>query len=77
METVEVILRLEEMLTEIAQRREGLAGRPAELDSVDEAYRVEGDELRQLIASLTPEDEAWLDVERAGARHGVSGDQDD
>lgn len=72
METVEEILSLEEILTELAQRRAGLTGMPAELDAADEAYNAANNELQQLISSLSPEDESWLDVERARIRHGVS-----
>ena len=72
METVEEILRLEELLRELGQRRAGVAARPAEWVAVDEAYNAANAELQQLLATLSPEDEAWLDVERAGIRHGVS-----
>ena len=77
METVEEILRLEELIQDLAQRRVGLAGRPVELDAVDEAYNAASYELHQLISTLSPEDEAWLEVERAGIRHGVSGERFD
>jgi hypothetical protein len=33
--------------------------------------------IKQLITSLSPEDDAWFEVERAGIRHGVSGDCSD
>ena len=74
METVEEILRLEELIQDLAQRRADLAGRPTEIDAVDEAFSSANDDLQELISSLSPEDQQWLEVERAGIRHGVSGE---
>jgi len=72
METVEEILHLEELLHDLAQQRAALARQSEAWCAVDAAYHSANDELRQLMASLSPEDEAWLDVEHAGIRHGVS-----
>ncbi len=76
MEPVCEILRFDELVQDLAQRRAELAGRPG-WDAVDEAYRAADEELRQLISSLSPEDEEWLEVERAGIRHNVSGNFSD
>jgi hypothetical protein len=73
METVHEILRLDELLQDLAQRRAEFAGRPG-WEAVDAAYRAAEEERDELITSLSPEDDAWLEVERAGIRHGVSGD---
>ncbi|MEI6232933.1 MAG: hypothetical protein WCT04_07770 [Planctomycetota bacterium] len=76
MEPVEDILRLDLLLCDLVQQRAELASRPAELDAIECSIRAVNDELRELLVSLSPEDEAWLDVERAGIRHGVSGGDD-
>jgi len=76
METVHEILRLDDLLQDLARQRAELAGRPG-WESVDVAYRAAEEERDELITSLSPEDDAWLEVERAGVRHGVSSDCSD
>ena len=75
MSIVDQILQLEETLAELARQRSVLAGKPAEWADADDAYRAVEQELTELIAGLSPEDEQWLETERARVRHGSPRDE--
>jgi hypothetical protein len=74
---IDEILSLEAALHDLEQRRDAVAHHPSKWDELDEAYRSADRERLELLAGLSPEDEQWLDVERATIRHGVSPEYDD
>lgn len=69
MSIVDQILQLEVTLEEVARQRAALAGQPADWADADEIYRAVEQELGELLAGLSPEDEQWLETERARGRH--------
>ena len=77
MSIIDDILNLEAALEDLAKRRDACAQQPSKWDELDQAYRAADRERLELLAGLSPEDEQWLDVERATIRHGAARDLQD